>query len=137
MFSSKTTPVVKKHTQKNTGSLGLAQSCCQIQVKYRLYVKFLKIRDRDLLKTLKRYCNKQKKLIRNAKASFFGDIFSKCENKADATWEKFNTLVNRPCKRKPIAKICLDNEEWSGCCLANGFNKVLLTSTEAILTVVL
>lgn len=83
----------------------------KIQVKYRLYEKFLKTRDRDLLKTFKQYRNKLTKEIRNAKANYFGDIFSKCANNADATWRKLNTVLNRSCKPKPIAKICPNNQD--------------------------
>lgn len=96
-----------------------------IQHKNALYAKFVKTRDALLLAEFKSYRNQLTSMLKDAKDSYYINLF--CDEKTQtsaALWHKLNALL-RPSSAPAISNIILsEGKELSGEALADAFNCV-------------
>lgn len=93
-----------------------------IRKKNNLFKKFLRTKDRTVLKAFKKFRNSLNTELKKAKASYFENIFSYAyRQRPNEVWK----IINQTLKKEAFCgslELCIDNQNISGLALAERFN---------------
>ena len=102
----------KRKKDKKWITSDLIKSC---QKKSNLYKKWIVSRDKTDYDTYKCFSNKHNKMIKNAKKSYFFNVFESCKNNAKMLWKQINNLGKLASSKKntisSISKLVINDLE--------------------------
>lgn len=101
----------------------------EIQVKQKLYRKFLGTRQAEDLVVFKKYRNKLTKKLRSARNLYHLRLLDVNIARPSVLWTRLNTLLQRNSGHTALTKLTIDGKEVSGAELANLFNTFLTNMT--------
>lgn len=94
----------------------------QVKKKNKLFAKFLKSKEPQVLARYKSLRNQLNREIRVSKVAYLFDKNLACNPKEK--WKRLAALLNRNTVSQQIKSRNIDGRELTGSCLANVFNKI-------------
>lgn len=94
-----------------------------IQMKNKLYKKFINTKNEDDLNIFKHFRNQLTREIRVARERYHNASFRASAGHSDVLWKKINLALNRKAMPDSIKKIVSNGMELSGVPLSNAFNE--------------
>lgn len=104
----------------------------KINIKNRMYKKFIQTRNPEHLQRFKEYRNQLTKEIKKARCNYYHESFQPHKKRIDIIWKKINSVL-RPCDvRDQIETLVCDGEVLAGLELANKFNDYFVNLAEKV-----
>lgn len=118
-------PIVDVTTCKNARKPWMTRRLTRlVKKKHKMFAKFIKTKNADVLLQYKSLHNSLNKEIKSARTAYYNNLFnSQLSSNPRGKWRLLNLLLNRKTQSRDITNLIIDGKEISGSCLANNFNK--------------
>lgn len=99
----------------------------RIQEKNKLYRRFIKSKDPDLLRDFKKTRNCLDKDLKKARCDYYSNLFQSADGRANLIWKRLNSVLKRNITPDKVNKVILNDVELTGKCLADAFNQYFVS----------